>query len=136
MSGSRAAGLARLCAVVLAGVGLPLAYPQISDQQHLGGRCAPGSTEVAGGTIVGIGGQVVAGGGGTGVGCDTFYAYEVRSGRPGVAEPFVEPGWYVNPGEPDRRKTDRLVSSGHAGSEILENVRRDDAPTVGERLRQ
>jgi len=68
------------------------------DQKHIGTRCTYEDTQVAGGTIVGAGGQVVAGGGGSGVGCDTFYAYEVRTGDPKVAVPWAEPGIYVNPG--------------------------------------
>ena len=73
-------------------------YPHLIDQQHIGRRCTYEDTVVAGGTIVGIGGQVVAGGGGTGVGCDTFYAYELRSGEPSSHQPFVEPGYTLRPG--------------------------------------
>lgn len=61
-------------------------------------RCTPDDVALAGGTIVGVGGQVVAGGGGTGVGCDTFWAYELRTGEPGTRQPFAEPAIYVNPG--------------------------------------
>jgi hypothetical protein len=74
------------------------AYPHLIGQEHVGGRCTPDDIEVAGGTIVGAGGQVVAGGGGTGVGCDTFYAYELRSGEPKTSKPFLEPGIYVDSG--------------------------------------
>ena len=73
-------------------------YPHLIDQQHIGRRCTYEDTLVAGGTIVGVGGQVVAGGGGTGVGCDTFYAYEIRSGAPSSRQPFVEPGYTLRPG--------------------------------------
>lgn len=72
-------------------------YPHLIDQQHIGRRCAHDDIVVAGGTIVGAGGQVVAGGGGTGVGCDTFYAYEFRSGQPSSQQPFVEPGYTLRP---------------------------------------
>ena len=74
------------------------AYPHLTGQEHVGARCTPADVAVAGGTIVGVGGQVVAGGGGTGVGCDTFWAYELRSGEPRTREPFVEPAIYLNPG--------------------------------------
>jgi hypothetical protein len=67
-------------------------------QEHVGPRCTPEDIQVAGGTIVGVGGQVVAGGGGSGADCDTFYAYEVRTGKPEVAVPWAEPGIYINPG--------------------------------------
>ncbi|HKY77621.1 MAG TPA: hypothetical protein VJS45_15915 [Acidimicrobiia bacterium] len=68
------------------------------DQKHVGRRCTHEDIVVAGGTIVGVGGQVVAGGGGTGVGCDTFIAYEFRSGQPSGRQPFVEPGYTLRPG--------------------------------------
>jgi hypothetical protein len=74
------------------------AYPHLIDQEHFGRRCTHEDTVIAGGTIVGVGGQVVAGGGGTGVGCDTFYAYELRSGEPSSRQPFVEPGYTLRPG--------------------------------------
>jgi hypothetical protein len=74
------------------------AYPSQREQQHVGARCTPDDTQVAGGTIIGLGGQVVAGGGGTGAGCDTFYAYEVRTGEPKTATPWAEPAIYLNPG--------------------------------------
>ena len=73
------------------------AYPHLIDQQHFGRRCRHDDVVVAGGTIVGLGGQVVAGGGGTGVGCDTFVAYEFRSGEPSGRQPFVEPGYTLRP---------------------------------------
>jgi hypothetical protein len=73
------------------------AYPHLIDQKHIGRRCTHEDIVVAGGTIVGVGGQVVAGGGGTGVGCDTFYAYEFRSGQPSSRQPFVEPGYTLRP---------------------------------------
>ena len=73
-------------------------YPHQRGQEHVDHRCSHDDTQVAGGTIVGIGGQVVAGGGGSGVGCDTFYAYEVRTGEPTTARPWMEPGLYLNPG--------------------------------------
>ena len=73
------------------------AYPHLIDQKHIGRRCTYEDIVVAGGTIVGIGGQVVAGGGGTGVGCDTFVAYELRSGQPSDRQPFVEPGYTLRP---------------------------------------
>ena len=73
-------------------------YPHLIDQQHIGRRCTHEDTMVAAGTIVGLGGQVVAGGGGTGVGCDTFYAYEIRGGDPSGRKPFVEPGYTLRPG--------------------------------------
>ena len=44
------------------------AYPHLIDQKHVGRRCTHEDIVVAGGTIVGVGGQVVAGGGGSGVG--------------------------------------------------------------------
>ena len=76
------------------------AYPHLTGQEHVGGKCTPDDVAVAGGTIVGVGGQVVAGGGGTGAGCDTFWAYELRSGEPSTRRPyaFVEPAIYLNPG--------------------------------------
>lgn len=74
------------------------AYPHLIDQTHIGRRCTHEDIVVAGGTIVGFGGQVVAGGGGTGVGCDTFIAYEFRSGAPSDRQPFVEPGYTLRPG--------------------------------------
>jgi hypothetical protein len=74
------------------------AYPHLIDQKHIGRRCTHEDIVVAGGTIVGLGGQVVAGGGGTGVGCDTFVAYEFRSGAPSSRQPFVEPGYTLRPG--------------------------------------
>jgi hypothetical protein len=74
------------------------AYPHLIGQEHVGSRCTPDDTALAGGTIVGVGGQVVAGGGGTGVGCDTFWAYELRTGEPTPRQPFAEPAVYVNPG--------------------------------------
>jgi hypothetical protein len=74
------------------------AYPHLIDQQHIGRRCTHEDTVVAGGTIVGVGGQVLAGGGGSGVGCDTFIAYEFRSGEPSGRQPFVEPGYTLRPG--------------------------------------
>ena len=73
-------------------------YPRQRGQEHVGGRCTPRDTQVAGGTIIGAGGQVVAGGGGSGVGCDTFYAYELRTGEPKTATPWAEPAVYINPG--------------------------------------
>lgn len=73
-------------------------YPHLMGQEHVGGRCTPEDTALAGGTIIGVGGQVVAGGGGTGVGCDTFWAYELRTGEPSPRQPFAEPAIYVNPG--------------------------------------
>ena len=73
-------------------------YPHLIGQEHVGGTCTPDDAVIAGGTIVGLGGQVVAAGGGTGVGCDTFYAYEFRTGAPRIIKPFVEPGLYLNPG--------------------------------------
>jgi uncharacterized membrane protein YedE/YeeE len=73
------------------------AYPHVIDQTHIGRRCTHEDIVVAGGTIVGVGGQVVAGGGGTGVGCDTFVAYEFRSGQPSSRQPFVEPGYTLRP---------------------------------------
>lgn len=72
-------------------------YPHLIDQQHIGRRCTHDDIVVAAGTVVGVGGQVVAGGGGTGVGCDTFYAYEVRTGEPSNHAPFVEPGYTLRP---------------------------------------
>ena len=78
------------------------AYPHLTGQEHVGGRCTPDDAAVAGGTIVGVGGQVVAGGGGTGVGCDTFWAYELRSGELTTHKPFVEPAVYLNPGGASR----------------------------------
>jgi hypothetical protein len=72
-------------------------YPHLVDQKHIGRRCTHEDIVVAGGTIVGVGGQVVAGGGGTGVGCDTFFAYEFRSGQPSSRQPFVEPGYTLRP---------------------------------------
>lgn len=95
---------ASVCSVLLGTLGVVAvapaegAYPRRQGQEHFGGECTPYDTMIAGGTIVGIGGQVVAGGGGTGVGCDTFYAYEVRVGQPAVARPWTEPGVYLNPG--------------------------------------
>ena len=74
------------------------AYPHLIDQEHFGRRCTHEDTMIAAGTIVGVGGQVAAGGGGTGVGCDTSYAYEVRSGEPSSRQPFVEPGYTLRPG--------------------------------------
>lgn len=74
------------------------AYPHLIGQEHVGSRCTPDDVALAGGTIVGVGGQVVAGGGGTGVGCDTFWAYELRTGEPTTRQPFAEPAIYVNPG--------------------------------------
>jgi len=89
----------------LASPGAPLAagrdetaYPHLIGQEHVGRRCTHQDTMVAAGTIVGVGGQVVAGGGGTGVGCDTFYAYEIRSGQPSGRQPFVDPGYTLRPG--------------------------------------
>jgi hypothetical protein len=82
----------------LAAGGDPGAYPHFIGQEHIGRRCTYDDTMVAGGTIVGVGGQVVAGGGGTGIGCDTFYAYEFRSGEPSSRQPFVEPGYTLRPG--------------------------------------
>lgn len=73
-------------------------YPHLIGQEHIGRRCTYHDTMVAAGTIVGVGGQVVAGGGGTGVGCDTFYAYEIRSGEPSGRQPFVDPGYTLRPG--------------------------------------
>lgn len=73
-------------------------YPHLIDQKHIGRRCTHEDIVVAGGTIVGVGGQVVAGGGGTGVGCDSFVAYEFRSGAPSGRRPFVEPGYTLRPG--------------------------------------
>jgi hypothetical protein len=72
-------------------------YPHVIDQKHIGRRCTHEDIVVAGGTIVGVGGQVIAGGGGTGVGCDSFYAYEFRSGQPSSRQPFVEPGYTLRP---------------------------------------
>ncbi len=77
-------------------------YPHLIGQEHIGRRCTYRDTMVAGGTIVGVGGQVVAGGGGTGVGCDTFYAYEIRSGEPSGRHPFIDPGYTLRPGAPAR----------------------------------
>ena len=74
------------------------AYPHLIGQEHVGNRCTPDDVALAGGTIVGAGGQVVAGGGGTGVGCDTFWAYELRTGEPTTRQPFAEPAIYLNPG--------------------------------------
>ena len=73
------------------------AYPHVIGQEHHGRRCTHDDIVIAGGTIVGIGGQVVAGGGGTGVGCDTFVAYEVRPGEASTRQPFVEPGYTLRP---------------------------------------
>jgi hypothetical protein len=73
-------------------------YPHLMGQEHVGNRCTPEDTALAGGTIIGVGGQVVAGGGGTGVGSDTFWAYELRTGEPSPRQPFAEPAIYVNPG--------------------------------------
>jgi hypothetical protein len=73
-------------------------YPQMNGQKHFGGRCTPDSTAIAGGAIVEVGGQEAAGGGGTGVGCDTFYAYELGGGPPKIDRPHVVPGLYLNPG--------------------------------------
>jgi hypothetical protein len=72
-------------------------YPHLIEQRHIGRRCTHEDIVVAGGTVVGAGGQVVAGGGGTGVGCDTFYAYELRAGEPSSRQPFVEPGYTLRP---------------------------------------
>ena len=85
-------------ATLIAAPGERDAYPHLTGQEHVGGRCTPDDVAVAGGTVVGVGGQVVAGGGGTGVGCDTFWAYELRSGEPTTHNPFVEPAVYLNPG--------------------------------------
>ncbi len=84
--------------IALAAQGDHGAYPHLIAQKHVGRRCTHEDIVVAGGTIVGVGGQVVAGGGGTGVGCDTFYAYELRPGRPSDRQPFVEPGYTLRPG--------------------------------------
>ena len=73
------------------------AYPHLIGQEHVGRRCTYHDTMVAAGTVVGVGGQVVAGGGGTGVGCDTLYAYEIRSGQPSGRHPFVDPGYTLRP---------------------------------------
>ena len=73
-------------------------YPHLIDQKHIGRRCTHEDIVVAGGTIVGFGGQVVAGGGGSGIGCDTFVAYEFRPGEPSSRQPFVEPGYTLRPG--------------------------------------
>ncbi|MEW6472403.1 MAG: hypothetical protein AB1679_09030 [Actinomycetota bacterium] len=73
-------------------------YLHKRGHEQVGRRCTPRDAEVAGGTIVGAGGQVVAGGGGTGVGCETFYAYEVRTGEPQTAVPWAEPSIYLRPG--------------------------------------
>ena len=73
--------------------------PEVRDQKFFGNRCTRRSTEVAGGTIVGAGGQAVAAGAGTGIGCGTFYAYELRPGQPTLVLPYVEPGVFLNPGE-------------------------------------
>jgi hypothetical protein len=104
MSAPRAKAFVAACSLFFVAPGTPAAfgseesYPREQGQEHVGGRCTPQDAQVAGGTIVGVGGQVVAGGGGTGVGCDTFYAYEVRSGEPTVARPWTEPAVYLNPG--------------------------------------
>jgi hypothetical protein len=74
-------------------------YPETRDQKFVGDRCTRSSTEVAGGTIVSAGGQTAAGGAGTGNGCGTFYAYELRGGRPTIVRPYVEPGLFLNPGD-------------------------------------
>ena len=73
--------------------------PEVRDQRFFGNRCTRRSTEVAGGTIVGAGGQAIAAGAGTGIDCGTFYAYEVRPGQPTLVLPYVEPGVFLNPGE-------------------------------------
>lgn len=83
--------------VLACGVASASAYPHLIDQEHIGRRCTHEDTMIAGGTIVGIGGQVIAGGGGTGVGCDTFVAYEFRSGQLSGRQPFVEPGYTLRP---------------------------------------
>jgi hypothetical protein len=91
-------------------------YPHLVDQKHIGRRCTHEDIVVAGGTVVGVGGQVVAGGGGTGVGCDTFYAYEFRSGEPSSHQPFIEPGYTLRPppdGAASLDEADVLVD--HAG---------------------
>jgi hypothetical protein len=75
-------------------------YPHLIGQEHIGRQCRYDETVIAGGTIVGVGGQVVAAGGGTGIGCDIFYAYELRSGEPSSRQPFVEPGYTLRPGAP------------------------------------
>lgn len=99
MAGSRVHALVVVAlATFIAAPGEGDAYPHLTGQEHVGGRCTPDDVAVAGGTVVGAGGQVVAGGGGTGVGCDTFWAYELRSGEPTTREPFVEPATYLNPG--------------------------------------
>jgi hypothetical protein len=89
----------QLVAVMFAGPASGQAYHREAGQEHYGRRCSHQDTQVAGGTIVGVGGQVIAGGGGTGVGCDTFYAYEVRAGEPKAVVPWTEPGIYLNPGK-------------------------------------
>ena len=85
-------------ATLIAAPGERDAYPHLIGQEHVGSRCTPDDAALAGGTIVGVGGQVVAGGGGTGVGCDTFWAYELRTGEPTTRQPFAEPAVYLNPG--------------------------------------
>jgi hypothetical protein len=85
-------------ATPMAAAGERDAYPHLIGQEHVGSRCSPDDAALAGGTIVGVGGQVVAGGGGTGVGCDTFWAYELRTGEPTTRHPFAEPAVYLNPG--------------------------------------
>jgi hypothetical protein len=106
MSAPAARVFAVACSLLTAAVAAPAfaapgsddSYPRQRRQEHIGGKCSHDDTQVAGGTIVGAGGQVVAGGGGTGVGCDTFYAYEVRAGEPTLARPWTEPALYLNPG--------------------------------------
>ena len=106
MSASRARAFAVACSLLSVALGAPATaapgsedgYPRQQGQEHVGDRCTHRDLQVAGGTIVGVGGQVVAGGGGSGVGCDTFYAYEVRTGEPKAAVPWTEPAVYVNPG--------------------------------------
>jgi hypothetical protein len=106
MSAPPARAFAIACSLFIAALGPPAvaassgdgAYSSQRGQEHVGARCTPQDTQVAGGTILGIGGQVVAGGGGTGAGCDTFYAYEVRTGEPKTTTPWAEPAVYLNPG--------------------------------------
>ena len=105
-----AAGAGRAARLVAAGADGG-GYPGNNGQEHVGAPCPPEATAIAGGTIVVVGGQEAAAGGGTGIGCDTFYAYEFRSGPPSTGRPSVEPAVFLNPGAPARPDSSRPDSA-------------------------